>query len=224
MIMANQRAMKKPAAALTVRGKAKSKAQLTGTWAGLTDQQAIDRYIAAIENVATALSDAAAGYLDLRRRGLEIPARLTGLHKWLPKIAYGQLAPEAVSSFPGDHYLLERMNGLPIDEQVALAGGKRIAIAIIDQDGQVRAEDKRLDQCTKMEIINAFDHGVARPIALQMNALKRQLSGPARRREKRVVTITADTINGEIIISGIHLAPDKLRGALKILGLRLVKQ
>ena len=74
---------------------------------------------------------------ELERRGEDLSSLRTGLARTLPLIAAGLLAAEAVVSFAGRPAILRAIEGVPLEEQRALAAGKEVDVADHESDGGV---------------------------------------------------------------------------------------
>lgn len=82
---------------------------------------------------------------ELERRGEDLSDLREGLAEWLPKIATGRLAAEAVVAFATKRMILRALEGVPLDRQRALAAGE--PVEVIDPnttDGTLSAPLARL--------------------------------------------------------------------------------
>lgn len=69
-------------------------------------------------------------WAELERRGEDLADLREGLAGWLPLIAAGRLAPEAVVAFATRRGLLRALDGIPLNRQRRIAAGE--AVQVID--------------------------------------------------------------------------------------------
>lgn len=122
----------------------------------------------ALTATARGLGRAAAIWGELERRGESLPDLRSGLATWLPRIARDELAAEAVIAFAGQRMLLNRMIGMPLDQQRNLAAGNAVSIAVINERGEVVGEDIPLSRLSSRQVVLAVDDGRIRPLAAQI--------------------------------------------------------
>ncbi len=67
-------------------------------------------------------------WVELERRGRDLSDLREGLAEWLPRIATGRLAAEAVVAFATRRLLLRALDGVPLERQRALAAGELVAV------------------------------------------------------------------------------------------------
>ena len=77
--------------------------------------------------------------LALRAAGVALPLR-SGLREWLPMIAAGKLAAEAVVAFAGQNRLLRILAELPLAQQRAYVRGEEIVVATFGPAGGFASE------------------------------------------------------------------------------------
>lgn len=76
----------------------------------------------------------AAVWAELERRGEDLSDLRTGIGVYLPAIAAGTVAPEAVVAFAGQPTLLRAVTSLPPDEQKRLASGGTVPVVVRQGD------------------------------------------------------------------------------------------
>lgn len=90
---------------------------------------------AALGHTARQLVRLAAIWAELESRGEDLSALRTGIGTYLPGIAAGAVAAEAVVAFAGQKSLLRAVTSLPPDEQRRLAAGGTVPMAVTSEDG-----------------------------------------------------------------------------------------
>ena len=175
---------------------------------------------------ARSLARAAEIWTELQRRGIDLRELRSGLAVYLPRIARGELAAEAVVAFAGQKMLLQHLTGMPLDEQRRYAGGDPITIAAQDDQGQIIGEQRRLVELSGREVLLAISNGSVRPLKAQSDTLRRQSAKPTRRRHATGSTarVRADTAAGTVVVGRVRLEPLDLSAALKALGFDLVRR
>lgn len=168
---------------------------------------------------ATAFYRAAAIWAELNRRGESL--QLSGALQWLPRIARGELAAEAVIAFAGQQSLITSLAGMPIDEQRKYAAGETITVAAFAEDGKTTTEAKPLAALSAKEVKLAVDQGQIRPIKAQLNSLKHSRTVAATAPHHSAVTVRPDLGAGVIVIGRARVAPQEIAAALRSLGWRL---
>lgn len=179
----------------------------------------------ALTATAHGLARAAMIWSELQRRGEDTPELRSGLATWLPRIARAELAAEAVIAFAGQRMLLQRMIGMPLDQQRLLAGGADITVAIINERGEIVGTDKPLTQLSSRDVLLAIDGGQVRPLSAQIRTLSHSITKTKspRRGGGSVASIRADRHTGMLAIGRSRIAPSDLADALHILGFNLVR-
>ncbi len=178
----------------------------------------------AITATADGLARAAVIWSELSRRGEATPELRSGLATWLPRIARRELAAEAVIAFAGQRLLLQRMIGMPLDEQRRYAAGSTMPIAVFDAAGKVTGEERPLNTLSSRQVVIAVDSGTIRPLSAQIKMLSAMQSTPRRQHAPHTtVSITADPASGIIQIGHARIRPSDLNEALHQLGLRITK-
>lgn len=177
----------------------------------------------ALTVTAVGLARAAAIWTELNNRGEDIPLR-SGLSIWLPRIAAGALAAEAVVAFAGQRMLLHRMVGMPLDEQRRLAAGGKITVAAANEAGEIVHESRAVASLSSREVTLAIADGTVRPLDAQTRSLAAKR--PRRKRASRTsaAIIRADTARGLLQIGRSSVAPDDIVDALARLGWRMERR
>jgi hypothetical protein len=76
-------------------------------------------------------------WAELERRGEDLSDLREGLAEWLPRIAAGRLAAEAVVAFATRRGLLRALDGVPLDRQRRLAAGEPVSVIDVSTDDGV---------------------------------------------------------------------------------------
>ena len=171
---------------------------------------------------AKGLMRAAAIWSELTRRGIDMSSLRAGLAIYLPRIARGELAAEAVIAFAGQRMLLQHMAGMDLDEQRRLAAGEPITLAERDDEGRVLGVQRRLAEMTSREVLLALSDGRVRTLKEQTGSLIRSIAKPARRRSATGSTTTIKAVDGQLQIGRSRIEPADLAGALGRLGFKIV--
>lgn len=176
----------------------------------------------ALEATAAGLYEAAEIWAELHRRGESLP-HMSGILQWLPRIARGELAAEAVIGFAGQHSLIAGLVGMPLDQQRKYAAGDAISVATFDEDGKAATELKPMTALSAKEVKLAIDRGQVRPVKAQINSLKRSRTETETKGHYSSVTIRADVGAGLLVIGNarISLSDSKVLAAIRALGFRL---
>lgn len=106
----------------------------------------------ALTLTAAGLAYLATIWNELTRRGEDLSDLRSGLATYLPLIANGTLAAEAVVQFAGQRGLLNRLAHRPIDEQRRLAAGEPVPVVVGDEERMLAAR-----QLTMRQIAIVFD-------------------------------------------------------------------
>ncbi len=93
------------------------------------------RLAEAIQITAERLAQMAAIWAELERRGEDLSDLRRGIGHYLPLVAAGHLAAEAVVAFAGSKTLLKALATLPLAEQRRLAAGGLVPLAVQTADG-----------------------------------------------------------------------------------------
>lgn len=165
---------------------------------------------------------------ELERRGQDLSNYRTGIGEYLPLVAAGQLAPEAMVQFIGRLQLLRAVRLLPIDEQRRLADGGTVTVLREDRrTGALLPTEVPATTLTGEQIKQVFDGGRLRDVAEQANmidstrvAARRRRSLPAARRYRVNVDIDAKTVKIGRMILPLQEVIDALEAAGAIHGRR----
>lgn len=114
---------------------------------------------------AAQLLHLAAVWRELERRGEDLTDLRSGMGAYLPMIAGGRLAADAVVKFAGQPTLLRAMFDLPLDLQQELVNGKPLPVLGLDTAGNPRVTELPAYSLTAAQV--------------------RQVFGPARIRDQR---------------------------------------
>lgn len=139
---------------------------------------------------------------ELERRGEDLSAYRVGLGEYLPLVAAGQLAPEAMVNFTGRLQLLRAVRLLPVDKQRQLAAGATVTVIREDREtGILTPNEVPAVNLTGEQIRLVFDSGRMRDVAEQVNmiesarvAARRRRSLPASRHYRIHVDKAAKTV------------------------------
>lgn len=178
----------------------------------------------ALELTAHGLARASVIWSELVRRGESVPELRSGLAMWLPRIARGDLAAEAVVAFAGQRMLLQRMVGMPLHEQRKFAEGAEISVAAINEKGEIVGEKKPLVRLSAREILLALgEGGTIRPVIEQTRTLSRSLTKIRTRTHSghSTATIRAEKETGLLQIGRTRVDPTDIADALRRLGWKL---
>ena len=173
---------------------------------------------------AASLMRAAAIWTELQRRGVDLAALRSGLAHYLPRIARGELAPEAVVAFAGQRMLLQHLAGMPLADQRRYAAGEPITVAEVDSEGQIVGVQRQLVELTAREVMVALGDGRVRSLKDQTRTLARQTAKPTTRRKVSGSTARVTARDGLVHIGRIRLDPLDLTPALRALGFDLTRR
>lgn len=118
-------------------------------------------------------------WAELERRGQNLSHLRKGMAKFLPMIAARLLAPEAVVAFAGSRQTLRRLIGVDLDEQRALAAGKKMQV--IDPARPDVVETLPLEEIPQRAVEILLVDGKIRTPAQQRLAIR-----PERRRQSPI--------------------------------------
>lgn len=135
---------------------------------------------------------------ELDYRGVDLSAHRQGMGRFLPLIASGQLAPEAMLKFIGNMTILRSIQNLPINEQKKLAAGKKIKIAELTMDGCVTKKEIEAEKLTPAQAKIVFDYGRIRPIDEQENMIAGAISSVERKKRKKEPAARKYSVNVDI--------------------------
>lgn len=141
----------------------------------------------ALTLTAQGITYLAAVWAELERRGEDLSDLRSGLASYLPAIAAGTLAAEAVVQFAGQRNLLKRISALALDEQVRIAHGEPLPVIITDDSGDFTEKLLPARALTARQVLAVFDdHGRVRsPIEQRQIYSSAKPRGPRPRRVTR---------------------------------------
>lgn len=94
----------------------------------LSDEELDRRLASALTVTARGLYETAILFAEKQRRGHDVDRLRLSLAPYLPRIARGELAAEAVIAFAGFRTALDRVALLPIERQRAVAAGEELRV------------------------------------------------------------------------------------------------
>lgn len=165
---------------------------------------------------AAALSRASEIYTELVARGENLSDLRSGLALYLPRIARGELAAEAVVAFAGQRTLLHRLIGTDLELQRRWAAGEPVELAERTGAGTIVAVKRPLTTLNAREVLLVLgDGGGVRPLPAQVASLAREKPP---KRKPRSATVRADVPAGRVRVGRASVEPAKLADALRDLG------
>jgi len=99
------------------------------------------RLSAALVRTADGLAEMAAYVGELEARGEDLSSLRLAIMPYLRKIAHRQLLPQLVVSYAGSPQLLSAVASLPIPDQHRLLERGTVAIAVVEEDGQIGSRE-----------------------------------------------------------------------------------
>lgn len=117
----------------------------------------------------------AAIWRELERRGEDLSDLRSGIGGYLPMIASGHVAAEAVVAFAGRRGALKAVSTLPLSRQLALASGERVAIVERDPQGKLVEKEIPVSALSTAQVARVFDEG---RIRLPVEQRRRLLEQP----------------------------------------------
>ena len=172
---------------------------------------------------AFSLMRAAAIWTELQRRGVDMGALRSGLSAYLPRIARGELAAEAVVMFAGQKTLLQNIAGMPLEDQRKYAAGEPVSMVERDEQGRIVKISKRLRELSGREVALALGGGRIRSLAEQRLSLRQIEEQPTRKRYSSGSIAKISARDGMIHVGRVRLDPLDLSPALSKLGFRIVR-
>lgn len=148
--------------------------------AGMSNDELLDELARSIEVTSKHLVRLAAVWNELEGRGADLSRLRSGLREWLPMIAAGKLAAEAVVQFAGQTLLLRAIAELPLARQRLLAKGEELVVVTLGPGGSANSEKVPAHRLTGADIALLFDKGHIRPPEEQVPLLYDR----ARRRQR----------------------------------------
>lgn len=161
----------------------------------------------------------AAVWRELERRGEDLSALRSGIGQYIPLIANGQLAAEALVHFAGRISLLRAVQSLPIDEQRRLALGGKLPVVTIAPDGQLDQTDVPAVSLTTEQIRMVFDVGRIRAPSEQRNLLASTRTAAKRRATRgRNYRVRIDKEAGTVQVGRMSVSIEEVIDALRLAG------
>jgi len=149
---------------------------------------------------------------ELERRGEDLSDLRKGIATYLPLIAAGQLAAEAVVTFASKRSILRALEGVPLDEQRRLAAGG--TLAVIDPTNTERVEEVSLANLPSRRLKIVFDDGEVRTPALQRLATRSRMPRRAHAGADRVFYPRVDAAAGTLTIGRMTVRISDVMSAL----------
>ena len=193
-------------------------------YAGLSNNDLRAELAKQLSLTAESLLRAAAIWTEIQRRGIDMSALRSGLGSYLPLIARGQLAAEAVVTFAGQRLLLQSLAGMPIVEQRSYAAGEPIMVAERDGNGAIIEVSRRLNELSGREVALVISGGRVRSVTEQKSSLVQQVARPSRKRQASGSVARIVAQDGMVHVGRVRLEPLDLAPALKALGYELVRR
>lgn len=161
----------------------------------------------------------AAIWRELERRGEDLSDLRAGIGQYIPLIAAGQLAAEAVVHFAGRVQLLRAVQTLPLDEQRRLADGGTVRVVTLTANGQLDETEMMVTALTGEQVRMVFDIGRTRPVPEQRNMLA-SAKIVARRRANgaRNYKVRVDIDAGRVHVGRMTVPIDEIITALREAG------
>lgn len=158
---------------------------------------------------------------ELDRRGIDLTPYRQGMGQYLPLVASGQLAPDAIVKFSGKMMLLRAVQSLPVPEQTRLAAGAKVDVVSLDPEGEIAIHQVEASSLTGDQIKILFDAGRIRSVEEQSNMLRSMMT--IRKRKKlpsaRNYRISIDREKKSVRIGKMQIPASDLIAALKEAGL-----
>jgi preprotein translocase subunit Sec61beta len=174
-----------------------------------------------------AIRDACVVLVELRQRGERPEVTRSGVFKWFREIATEQLTPRAVLVFADAcPTVLTKLSGQPRDYQNALADGKRIECAHVDDKLNVETRNIEVVRMNKSVMDAVFaPNGSIRPVEKQAEILVELAKAKASRKaEFKPVVIKANTGADTVTVNGVDVSSVDLANALQELGYVITRQ
>lgn len=128
----------------------------------MSTQQLRGELARSLTMTARHLAYLAAIWRELENRGEDLTDLRTGLAVYLPQIAAGHLAAEAVIRFAGQPTVLRNIATLTIDQQRALADGQPVRVLTVNTDGDYESTELPAYALTAAQARLVFDAGKLR--------------------------------------------------------------
>lgn len=109
-------------------------------WSAMSVEELRDELARALTITADALMYLAGVWRELESRGEDLSDLATGIGAYLPLIASGKLAAQAVVAFIGRKTVLRMIATLPTEKQLALASGEHVAV-VTEKNGLLTTKE-----------------------------------------------------------------------------------
>lgn len=157
----------------------------------------------------------AAIWRELEGRGEDLDDLRNGLGAYLPLIANGRLAAEAVVQFAGQRAVLRGLLGLPIEEQRRLSSGASVKIVTVNADGAYEEREIPATRLTGSQARLLLDQGRLRRPREQLALLEAAPAQQRKRRRGQSGKISVDRATGRLRVGRTTFAPHELIGAIE---------
>lgn len=108
---------------------------------------------------------------ELTQRGEDLSSLRGGLATYLPQIANGELAAEAVVRYAGQRMLLRALSGMPLAAQRELVESGEVQHVAIDREGSPVTSTIPLHNLSSTDVAIVFDDGRVRTTEEQYHLL-----------------------------------------------------
>lgn len=159
---------------------------------------------------------------ELDSRGETHPAMGVGALRHFKLVANGTLSPLAAFVFNGIPSILDKLKGMPLDQQEGIAKGEKLDVVTIDLKGAVVVEQKPITRLAQPELNRVIVNAKIVPVKDQEKAAR----AAAARQPVRATTtsrIKVDKKARQLIFGNMKFAPEDLTDALRELGFRMVR-
>ncbi|MGX7874473.1 hypothetical protein ACVDG5_018435 [Mesorhizobium sp. ORM6] len=175
-------------------------------------------------DIASNLQKACEILYELKARGEHHLLMREGLLRRFEDIASGKLSARAAITFSGVNVILDRITGLPLEEQERLAETGSVAVAELDAKGQVTETQKPILTMAKTDLERVFGVGEIRSVEKQEQLIRQQASTkaatPAYTPTPR---IRVDWKTKKLVLSVQRITVEELREPLRQLGFSIVR-
>ncbi|UTU09738.1 hypothetical protein CcrBL47_gp454 [Caulobacter phage BL47] len=190
----------------------------------LSLSELVARFTDARADLEANMKEACILLMELRRRGQSKPAWRKGVFQWAEQVANGSLHPRAALIMGESTQMIRGILGLPPEEQLRIAEGGVVTVAILRTDGVVVAEDQSIPQMSQVTFDLVFDQGVVRTFDAQKKILLDRASKRRAHRSPNPVEIRVDRQSEEVIVGQVRLSVQELATALNQLGFKVERR
>lgn len=156
----------------------------------------------------------AAVWRVLESRGENLDELRRGMGAYLPLIASGRLAADAVVKFAGQATLLRALTDLSIDRQKAIAAGESLRVITLDNNGEPKTVEMPAYALTAAQVRQVFAPGKLRDEKEQAAQL---LQSTTRKRKARTAAgprVRHDTTTDQLVIGRTRISVGEVLAAL----------